>query len=73
MNTLKTMTYEVTDRIARITLNRPERGNAITFDMPVELSACVEQADLDPFMASAIYTGLSSFFSIISIFRKKCF
>ena len=48
MDTLKTMTYEVTDRIARITLNRPERGNAITFDMPVELAACVEQADLDP-------------------------
>ncbi|MBW1848180.1 MAG: enoyl-CoA hydratase/isomerase family protein, partial [Deltaproteobacteria bacterium] len=48
MNTLKTITYEVTDRIARISLNRPERGNAITFDMPVELAACVEQADLDP-------------------------
>jgi len=48
MNTLKTMTYKVTDKIARITLNRPERGNAITFDMPVELAACVEQADLDP-------------------------
>lgn len=48
MKTLNTMTYEVTDRIARISLNRPERGNAITFDMPVELAACVEQADLDP-------------------------
>lgn len=45
---LKTLTYEVTGRIARITLNRPERGNGITFEMPVELSACVEKADLDP-------------------------
>jgi len=42
------MTYEVTDRIARITLNRPARGNGITLDLPRELASCVEQADLDP-------------------------
>ncbi|MCZ7681862.1 MAG: crotonase/enoyl-CoA hydratase family protein [Sandaracinaceae bacterium] len=48
MQTLETMTYEVTGRIARITLNRPERGNGITFAMPRELAACVERADLDP-------------------------
>ena len=29
---LKTMTYEVTDRVARITFNRPEKGNAIVAD-----------------------------------------
>jgi enoyl-CoA hydratase len=45
---MNTMTYEVTGRIARITLNRPERGNGITLEMPRELAACVEQADLDP-------------------------
>jgi enoyl-CoA hydratase len=43
-----TMTYQVTGRIARITLNRPERGNAITLEMPRELAACVERANLDP-------------------------
>lgn len=43
-----TMTYEKTGRVARITLNRPERGNGITLDMPVELAACVERANLDP-------------------------
>ena len=48
METLATMTYEVTGRIARLTLNRPERGNGITLDLPRELSACVERADLDP-------------------------
>jgi enoyl-CoA hydratase len=48
MDTLKTITYDVTDRIARITLNRPERGNGITFDMSAELAACVERANLDP-------------------------
>ena len=48
MDTLKTMTYAVDGRIARITLNRPERGNGITLDLPVELAHCVERADLDP-------------------------
>lgn len=42
------MTYEVTGRIARITLNRPARGNGITLEMPRELAACVERANLDP-------------------------
>jgi enoyl-CoA hydratase len=48
MESLKTMTYEVDGRIARITLNRPNRGNGITLDLPRELAACVERADLDP-------------------------
>src|SRR4051812_17648723 len=48
MESLKTMTYEVTGRIARITLNRPARGNGITFELPQELAACVEKANLDP-------------------------
>jgi len=45
---LRTLTYEVDGRIARITLDRPERGNGITLEMPRELAACVEQANLDP-------------------------
>ena len=45
---LETLTFEKQGAIARITLNRPERGNGITFDMPVELKECVEQANLDP-------------------------
>ncbi len=48
MDGLSTLTYEVTGRVARITLNRPERGNGITPEMPLELAACVERADLDP-------------------------
>jgi enoyl-CoA hydratase len=43
-----TLTYEVDGRVARVTLNRPERGNGITFEMPRELAAAVERADLDP-------------------------
>jgi enoyl-CoA hydratase len=48
VETLSTLTYDVTDRIARITLNRPRRGNGITMTMPRELAACVERANLDP-------------------------
>jgi len=45
MNTIR---YGVDGRIARITLDRPERGNGITLEMPHELAACVERANLDP-------------------------
>jgi enoyl-CoA hydratase len=45
---LETLTYEGDGRIARIALNRPERGNGITLEMPRELAACVERANLDP-------------------------
>jgi enoyl-CoA hydratase len=48
MDTLTTIAYEVDGRIARITLDRPERGNGITLEMPRELAACVERANLDP-------------------------
>lgn len=48
MNDLTTMTYERDGRVARITLDRPHRGNGITLAMPRELAACVERADLDP-------------------------
>ena len=54
---LKTMTYEVTGRVARITFNRPEKGNAIVADTPLELSALVERADLDPNVHVILVSG----------------
>ena len=48
MDRLETLDYEVDGRIARITLDRPKRGNGITLEMPRELAACVERANLDP-------------------------
>lgn len=54
---LKTMTYEVADRIARITFNRPEKGNSIVADTPLELAACVERADLDPAVHVILVSG----------------
>jgi enoyl-CoA hydratase len=44
----ETLIYEAADRVARITLNRPERYNAIERLMPREIRAAVEAADADP-------------------------
>lgn len=52
-----TMTYEVTERVARITLNRPERGNGITLSVIRELAECVERADLDPAVHVLLLAG----------------
>jgi enoyl-CoA hydratase len=54
---LTTMTYEVTGRVARITFNRPEKGNSIVADTPLELAACVERADLDPAVHVILVAG----------------
>ncbi len=59
---LETMTYTVTDRVARITLNRPQHGNAITGQMTRELAACVEQANLDPAVHVIALSGNGSGF-----------
>ncbi len=48
MEELKTISYETEGRVARITLDRPEHGNGITLEMPTEIAACTERANLDP-------------------------
>lgn len=52
-----TLTYRVDGRVARITFNRPERGNAITNDTPLDLAAAVERADLDPRVHVMLLSG----------------
>jgi len=54
---MQTMTYEVADRVARITLDRPERGNGLTRTLIDELAACVERADLDPAVHVILLAG----------------
>ena len=49
--------YEVADRVASITLNRPERGNGITQALVAELAECVESADLDPAVHVLLLSG----------------
>ncbi|HSS50017.1 MAG TPA: crotonase/enoyl-CoA hydratase family protein [Thermoanaerobaculia bacterium] len=45
--TAPTVLYEAAGRIARVTLNRPERLNAINETMPFELQGAVERANAD--------------------------
>jgi enoyl-CoA hydratase len=56
------MTYARDGRVARITLDRPERGNGITLEMPRELAACVERANLDPEVHAIALAGNGSGF-----------
>ncbi len=49
--------YAVEGRVARITLNRPERGNGITRALLTELEQCVERADLDPDVSVLLLSG----------------
>jgi enoyl-CoA hydratase len=49
--------YEVRDRVARLTLDRPERGNGITAQLVAELAECVERADLDPAVHVMLLAG----------------
>ena len=51
------MTYAVSGRVARITLDRPERGNGITRGLVTELERCVERADLDPAVHVILLAG----------------
>jgi enoyl-CoA hydratase len=62
MPDLETLTYAVDGRVARLTLNRPERGNGITLAMPRELADCVERANLDPAVHAIALSGNGSGF-----------
>lgn len=52
----------VEGRVARITLNRPERGNGITRQLLRELVDAVERADLDPAVHVLLLAGNGSGF-----------
>ncbi len=49
--------YEVSDHIATITLNRPDRLNAITGDMLLSISQVFRDADADSDVRAIILTG----------------
>jgi enoyl-CoA hydratase/carnithine racemase len=52
-----TLAYEADGRIARITLNRPERLNAINAAMPQEIEAAVAAANADPAIHVIVLAG----------------
>jgi enoyl-CoA hydratase len=49
--------YTVAGGVARLTLNRPERGNGINRALVTALEACVERADLDPEVRVLLLAG----------------
>ena len=49
--------YEVRDRVARITLNRPDRGNGLTRQLLDLFEQLVERADLDPAVHVLLLSG----------------
>jgi enoyl-CoA hydratase len=57
MSEPSTVTYAASDRVARITLDRPERGNGLTPELIAELEDCVERADLDPAVHVILLAG----------------
>ncbi len=54
---LSTLTYEVRDHRAVLTLNRPDRLNAITAEMAAELSAAVAAANADDAVRAIVLQG----------------
>jgi enoyl-CoA hydratase len=52
-----TVLYEAADRVATITLNRPDRFNAISEGMPGDLAAAVEHAESDDGVHVIVLTG----------------
>ncbi len=54
--------YEAADGVARLTLNRPKRGNAITPRLIAELVECVRRADLDPAVHVLMLSGAGTGF-----------
>ncbi|MGD2060774.1 MAG: crotonase/enoyl-CoA hydratase family protein [Acidimicrobiia bacterium] len=55
--TFETLLYEVADRVATITLNRPDRLNAINDAMPGEIRQAVESANRDDDVHVIVLTG----------------
>lgn len=49
--------YEVDAGVARLTLNRPQRGNGLTRGLITELERSVERADLDPDVRVLLLSG----------------
>ena len=57
-----TVQYHVKNRVASITLNRPEVLNAINDAMPKELSAYVDKANQDPSVHAIVLSGAGTAF-----------
>lgn len=59
----KCIIYEVDDRLARITLNRPEKRNALNWQTFAELSAALKEAEKDRNVRVIVIKGAGACFS----------
>jgi enoyl-CoA hydratase/carnithine racemase len=64
MSAYAEITYEVADRIATVTLNRPEARNGYTIRMADELGDAMDRADRDEDVRVVILTGNGKDFSV---------
>lgn len=55
--TYNTILYEVDDRVARITLNRPNKRNALSLKLMAEFQDAITVADRDPEVRVVVLTG----------------
>ncbi|HKS91843.1 MAG TPA: crotonase/enoyl-CoA hydratase family protein [Tepidiformaceae bacterium] len=63
MQEFHTLIYEVADGRARITLNRPEKLNALSFELQTELNTALWEADNDTAVHAVILRGNGRAFS----------
>lgn len=61
-STMPNVLVEQKDRVTVLTLNRPERRNALTIELMTELAAAVEQAGADPKQRILILRGAGKAF-----------
>jgi enoyl-CoA hydratase len=59
----KDLIYSVEDKVATVTLNRPERMNALTRDLEAEMFRAFDAADADRAVKAIILTGAGAAFS----------
>ena len=55
--------YEVADKVATVTLNRPERMNALSRNLEAEIHRALDEADADREVRAVILTGNGAAFS----------
>jgi enoyl-CoA hydratase/carnithine racemase len=54
--------FEESDRVATVTLNRPERRNAWTLELALELSGALAHCDADDDIREVVVTGAGNCF-----------
>lgn len=56
--------YDVSDRVATLTMNRPDRGNVYNWDLADALNKALEKADADDEVRVVIITGAGKYFCV---------